>query len=54
LNAFLPMMPAINQFFDDVLVMVEDEKVRHNRLGLLQRINSLADGAADMSRLEGF
>jgi glycyl-tRNA synthetase len=54
LNAFLPMIPAINAFFDDVLVMVEDEKIRRNRLALLQRIAGLAAGVADMSRLEGF
>jgi glycyl-tRNA synthetase len=54
LNALLPMMPAINRFFDDVLVMTEDAGVRQNRLGLLQRIAALADGVADMSRLEGF
>jgi glycyl-tRNA synthetase len=54
LNAFLPMIPAINRFFDDVLVMAEDEKLRFNRLGLLQRIAALADGVADLSRLEGF
>jgi len=54
LNAFTPMIPAIKTFFDDVLVMEEDEKVRNNRLGLLQRIAALADGVADMSRLEGF
>ena len=54
LNAFLPMIPAINRFFDDVLVMTDDEKLRLNRLGLLQRIASLAHGVADMSKLEGF
>ncbi len=54
LNAFLPMIPAVNRFFDDVLVMVEDKQVRENRLGLLQRVAALADGVADMSRLEGF
>jgi len=54
LNAFTPMIPAIKTFFDDVLVMEEDKKVRENRLGLLQRIAALADGVADMSRLEGF
>jgi len=54
MTAFLPMIPKINTFFDDVLVMVEDEKVRNNRLGMLQRIAALADGVADMSRLEGF
>jgi glycyl-tRNA synthetase len=54
LNAFLPMIPAINRFFDTVLVMAEDETVRRNRLGLLQRIAALANGVADLSRLEGF
>ncbi len=54
LNAFTPMIPAINQFFDEVLVMTEDEGLRNNRLGLLQRIVALAGGVADMSRLEGF
>jgi glycyl-tRNA synthetase len=54
LAALLPMIPSINRFFDDVLVMDEDERTRHNRLGLLQRISGLADGVADMSRLEGF
>ena len=48
------MMPAINRFFDEVLVMADEERLRHNRLGLLQRIASLADGVADMSKLEGF
>jgi glycyl-tRNA synthetase len=54
LNAFLPMMPVINNFFDEVLVMAEEEQIRHNRLGMLQRIAALADDVADMSRLEGF
>jgi len=54
LTAFEPMIPAIDQFFEDVLVMVEDETVRNNRLGLLQRIAALAEGVADMSKLEGF
>ena len=54
LNAFLPMIPVINNFFDQVLVMAEDQHVRQNRLGLLQRIAALANGVADFSRLEGF
>jgi glycyl-tRNA synthetase beta subunit len=54
LNAFVPMIPAINGFFDRVLVMAEDPSLRQNRLGLLQRIAALAHGAADLSRLEGF
>jgi len=54
LNAFVPMIPAINEFFDKVLVMAEAKSVKENRLGLLQRIASLADGIADLSKLEGF
>jgi glycyl-tRNA synthetase len=54
LTAFVPMVPVINRFFDDVLVMDDDEAVRQNRLGLLQRVAALADGAADLSQLEGF
>jgi len=54
LNTFLPMIPVINRFFDVVLVMTEDARLRNNRLGLLQRISALADGIADLSKLEGF
>jgi glycyl-tRNA synthetase len=54
LNAFAPMLPAINEFFDEVLVMAEAKFVQENRLGLLQRIASLADGIVDLSKLEGF
>ena len=54
LNAFLPVIPAINRFFDDVMVMAEDKKLRENRLGLLQRLAALADGVVDLSYLEGF
>ncbi|MBI3162532.1 MAG: hypothetical protein HYZ23_08475, partial [Chloroflexi bacterium] len=54
LNAFVPMIPAVNVFFDKVLVMAEDAKVKENRLGLLQRIAGLSSGVADLSKLEGF
>ncbi len=54
IEAFRPMIPAVNTFFDQVLVMVEDEPLRRTRLGLLQRIALLARDAADLSKLEGF
>lgn len=54
LKIFVPMIPAINTFFDKVLVMDENLSLRHNRLGLLQKISHLADGVADFSLLEGF
>ena len=54
LNVFLPMLPVVNKFFESVMVMAEDKTIRENRLALLQRIAHLADGVADLSRLEGF
>jgi glycyl-tRNA synthetase len=54
LQAFLPMIPVVNHFFDAVLVMADEARLRQNRLGLLQRIAGLAQGIADLSRLEGF
>jgi glycyl-tRNA synthetase len=54
LNTFTPMIPAINAFFDKVLVMAEDRTVRENRLALLQRIAAMPRGLADLSKLEGF
>jgi glycyl-tRNA synthetase len=48
------LIPSITAFFDKVLVMAEDAKVKENRLGLLQKIASLANGIADLSKLEGF
>ena len=54
LTAIRPMIPAINCFFDDVLVMHEDRELRESRLGLLQDIWDLSRGIVDMARLEGF
>jgi len=48
------LIPSINMFFDKVLVMTDDKKVKENRLGLLQSIASLSSGIADLSKLEGF
>ncbi len=41
----------IDQFFDQVLVMTEDEKLRNNRLGLLKNIVNLYLKIADFSSL---
>jgi len=51
---FVEMVPIINSFFNAILVMDKDQKVRENRLALLQAIASLAKGKADFSKLEGF
>jgi len=54
LGAILGIVPEINVFFDEVLVMDPDPEVRENRLGLVQEVAALAEGAADLSKLEGF
>jgi glycyl-tRNA synthetase len=54
MKAFVPHIPAITKFFDDVLVMTDDPAVRNNRLGILQIIARLPEGVVDLSKLEGF
>ncbi len=53
-NVLADLCGPINSFFEDVLVMDEDPVLRRARLALVQRIASLTDGIADLSRLEGF
>jgi glycyl-tRNA synthetase len=48
------LVPLITEYFEDVLVMAEDEKLRQARLGTIQLIVQLADGVLDFSQLEGF
>jgi glycyl-tRNA synthetase beta subunit len=54
LKAFEPIVPTITTFFDNVMVMDEDQAVRENRLALLQYVAALAKGRADFSKLSGF
>ncbi len=54
LTAVRPMIPAISNFFDAVLVMHEEQALRENRLALLQAIWALSHGIVDLTRLEGF
>ncbi len=53
-TALHPMIPAINRFFDEVLVMHEDPALRRNRLALLHAIWGLSRGIVDVTKLEGF
>jgi glycyl-tRNA synthetase beta subunit len=54
LNIVVKLIPSINTFFDKVLVMAEDEKIKQNRLALVGQVANLSDGIADLSKLEGF
>ncbi len=42
---------SINSFFDNVLVMSEDTKLRRNRLALLQAVSRLLGQIADYSQI---
>lgn len=42
---------SINKFFDNVLVMAEEKRIRRNRLALLQAINKLLMQVADYSQI---
>jgi glycyl-tRNA synthetase beta chain len=53
LRALASLRGPVDRFFDDVLVMAEDPKVRANRLGLLSQTLSLFYRIADISRLGG-
>ncbi len=43
----------VDRFFDEVMVLAEDETLRRNRLALLARLSGLFDRIADFSRLQG-
>jgi glycyl-tRNA synthetase beta chain len=53
LRALAGLRAPVDRFFDDVLVMAEDEKLRRNRLGLLHQTVSLFYRIADISKLGG-
>lgn len=42
---------AVDRFFNEVMVMVDDPGLRANRLALLSRLHALMNGVADISRL---
>jgi glycyl-tRNA synthetase beta chain len=44
---------AVDRFFDEVMVMVEDPRMRRNRLALLAAVSELFLRTADVSRLQG-
>jgi glycyl-tRNA synthetase beta chain len=52
LQALLELAEPIDVFFDGVMVMAEDEKLKVNRLNLLGAITGLFLTIADFSRLE--
>jgi glycyl-tRNA synthetase beta chain len=44
--------PAVARFFDGVMVMADDPRVRQNRLGLMRRVAALFAGVADFRKIQ--
>ncbi len=48
---FKDLAEPINAFFDAVMVMADDEKIRKNRLALLKGVDDLLREVADFSKI---
>ena len=51
LMALARVRSSVDAFFEDVMVMAEDPKVRQNRLALLKTLSDQMNAVADISRL---
>ena len=51
LKSFAVLRAPVDSFFESVMVMVDDEKVRHSRLALLADLRSAMNRVADISKL---
>jgi glycyl-tRNA synthetase beta chain len=51
LAAAAELGPPIDRFFDEVLVMAEDEQVRANRLRLLLDVRDAVGALGDLSQI---
>jgi glycyl-tRNA synthetase len=52
--ALQQLTDPINAFFDEVLIMAEEEALRRNRLALVYAIAAIPDGVVDLSLVMGF
>jgi len=53
LSGSTALVPAVNRFFEDVLVMAPDEAVRANRLRLVANVAAGLGRLADFGQLPG-
>lgn len=51
LDSFAAMAPELEAFFKDVMVNVEDEAVRRNRMSLLRKVGGAVMRVADVTRI---
>ena len=53
LSQLAELREPVDRFFDDVMVMADDKKLRDNRVALLNNLHQLFLQIADISRLQG-
>jgi glycyl-tRNA synthetase beta chain len=53
LEGISTLRPAVDRFFDSVLVMAEDLEIRQNRLRLLKKLDEMFSGVAHFAEIEG-
>jgi glycyl-tRNA synthetase beta chain len=53
MTAMAKLRPSVDAFFDKVTVNVDEEKLRENRLKLLNEIRAATRAVADFSKIEG-
>lgn len=51
LKEIASLRPEVDSFFDDVMVMVDDEAVKNNRIALLSTVASIFENIADFSQI---
>lgn len=51
LNQLASLREPVDNFFEHVMVMVDNQAVKENRLGILRRLQNLLQGVADISLL---
>ncbi|SDT98856.1 glycine--tRNA ligase subunit beta [Desulfobacula phenolica] len=51
LSHIATLRPKVDSFFDDVMVMAEDTKLRQNRIALLSSVSGLFENIADFSMI---
>ncbi len=52
LTQLASLREPVDAFFDHVMVMVDNQAIKNNRLNLLARMQNLLQGVADISLLQ--
>lgn len=52
LNGLLWLCPFVDELFNNVMIMDENEKIRNNRIALLWKVDDLLSGFADFTQIQ--